>query len=100
MLTRPPWRGAAIDAHDVVLRFNQAPIESYSKQVGTKTTFRLTNKVRVYDSVSRYVLWSRAYGHGQGGSWVGLSDECKGAVEGTSTKRPMGLSSKQPSQGG
>jgi hypothetical protein len=45
MLTRPPFRGDAIDAHDVVLRFNQAPITNYSHAVGSKTTFRLTNKV-------------------------------------------------------
>ena len=36
--------GAAIDAHDVVFRQNQAPTATYELFVGEKTTFRVLNK--------------------------------------------------------
>ncbi|XP_074544376.1 ST3 beta-galactoside alpha-2,3-sialyltransferase 3b isoform X1 [Halichoeres trimaculatus] len=34
--------GSRIDEYDVVVRLNEAPIGSYSKDVGTKTTLRIT----------------------------------------------------------
>eukprot|EP00854_Cymbomonas_tetramitiformis_P000651 gene651-1083_t len=42
--------GAEIDAHDVVVRLNQAPTRGYEKHVGQKTNIRLLN-----------ALWSREY---------------------------------------
>jgi hypothetical protein len=42
--------GAEIDAHDVVMRINQAPTHSYEKHVGRRTTHRLLNR-----------LWTLAY---------------------------------------
>ena len=36
-------RGAEIDAHDVVIRFNSAPTKGLEKYVGGKTTHRITN---------------------------------------------------------
>lgn len=42
--------GDAIDAHDVVMRMNQAPTKGYEKHVGSKTTHRLLNR-----------LWTLAY---------------------------------------
>ncbi|KAJ8734068.1 hypothetical protein PYW07_014619 [Mythimna separata] len=35
--------GKFIDSHDMVLRFNNAPIENYTESVGSKTTFRVLN---------------------------------------------------------
>jgi hypothetical protein len=56
-----------------VLRFNQAPIENYSKQVGTKTTFRLTNKVRGCTTARCPRPLASAAGHrwgvSMGGGW-------------------------------
>lgn len=42
--------GAEIDAHDVVMRINQAPTATYEKFVGKRTTHRLLNR-----------LWTLAY---------------------------------------
>ena len=36
--------GRVIDAHDAVLRYNDAPTKGYEDYVGTKTTFRLLNR--------------------------------------------------------
>lgn len=36
-------QGKAIDAHDVVIRFNDGPTQRFEKYVGTKTTFRFVN---------------------------------------------------------
>eukprot|EP00240_Pyramimonas_obovata_P005417 CAMPEP_0118943782 /NCGR_PEP_ID=MMETSP1169-20130426/39024_1 /TAXON_ID=36882 /ORGANISM="Pyramimonas obovata, Strain CCMP722" /LENGTH=385 /DNA_ID=CAMNT_0006889113 /DNA_START=132 /DNA_END=1286 /DNA_ORIENTATION=+ len=52
-LLRPPFFGAAIDAHDVVMRLNQAPTENYATYVGEKTTHRLLNR-----------LWGFRYSYG------------------------------------
>ncbi|XP_026726043.1 beta-galactoside alpha-2,6-sialyltransferase 2 [Trichoplusia ni] len=35
--------GDFIDSHDMVLRFNNAPTENYTEDVGSKTTFRVLN---------------------------------------------------------
>ncbi|KAG7304125.1 hypothetical protein JYU34_011058 [Plutella xylostella] len=35
--------GKFIDSHDMVLRFNNAPVENYTDDVGSKTTFRILN---------------------------------------------------------
>lgn len=35
--------GAFIDSHDLVMRFNHAPIEGFEEDVGTKTTIRIIN---------------------------------------------------------
>lgn len=43
--------GEQIDAHDVVMRMNQAPVKGYEAHVGSKTTHRLLNR-----------LWTLAYG--------------------------------------
>ncbi|KAK9824602.1 hypothetical protein WJX72_011642 [[Myrmecia] bisecta] len=43
--------GLAIDAHDMVLRVNQAPTQGYEPIAGSKTTFRLLN-----------IKWSKQYG--------------------------------------
>eukprot|EP00240_Pyramimonas_obovata_P002289 CAMPEP_0118928146 /NCGR_PEP_ID=MMETSP1169-20130426/5470_1 /TAXON_ID=36882 /ORGANISM="Pyramimonas obovata, Strain CCMP722" /LENGTH=449 /DNA_ID=CAMNT_0006870061 /DNA_START=103 /DNA_END=1452 /DNA_ORIENTATION=- len=42
-LLHDPRTGAAIDAHDAVLRFNDGPTQGFEQYVGTKTTFRLIN---------------------------------------------------------
>lgn len=44
-----PWfagkpAGSSIDAHDVVVRLNQAPTKSYAPRVGSKATWRVLNK--------------------------------------------------------
>ena len=36
--------GSSIDAHDVVVRLNQAPTKSYTARVGSKATWRILNK--------------------------------------------------------
>ena len=36
-------RGAEIDSHDVVIRFNSAPTKGLEAYVGRKTTHRITN---------------------------------------------------------
>jgi len=43
-------RGAAIDAHEAILRINQGPVQGYEPWVGSRTTLRLLNKkwVSVY----------------------------------------------------
>ncbi|CAG0919843.1 unnamed protein product [Notodromas monacha] len=35
--------GSNLDAHEVVMRFNHAPVTGFEKDVGTKTTFRVIN---------------------------------------------------------
>ena len=35
--------GAAIDAHDEVIRFNRAPVEGFENHVGSRTTIRTAN---------------------------------------------------------
>lgn len=46
-------KGADIDAHDTVMRINNAPVTAeYAPDVGTKTTVRVLNK-----------KWSQVYGH-------------------------------------
>lgn len=45
-----PAHGAAIDSHDVVVRLNQAPTWGYTPWVGSKTSYRVLNR-----------LWTRAY---------------------------------------
>ncbi|XP_050354279.1 beta-galactoside alpha-2,6-sialyltransferase 2 isoform X1 [Nymphalis io] len=35
--------GEFIDSHDMVLRFNNAPTDNYTEDVGSKTTFRILN---------------------------------------------------------
>jgi len=35
--------GRSIDAHDVVMRINQAPVAGYEKMVGARTTYRMLN---------------------------------------------------------
>ena len=46
--------GADIDSHDVVFRFNSATTKGFEKNVGAKTTHRITNSrnygFREYDS--------------------------------------------------
>lgn len=44
--------GKAIDAHDIVIRMNQAPTEGYEGDCGSKTTVRLLNS-----------MWSANYGN-------------------------------------
>eukprot|EP00976_Prorocentrum_cordatum_P075636 1181975-Prorocentrum_minimum.AAC.1 len=44
-LLHRPYYGKTIDEHDIVLRVNQAPYETYEKNVGSKTSLRLLNKV-------------------------------------------------------
>lgn len=43
-----------IDMHDVVVRLNQAPTDRYSPWVGSKTTFRMLNR-----------LWTAHYANGR-----------------------------------
>jgi hypothetical protein len=44
--------GAAIDEHNVVYRFNQAPVEGWEAHVGARTTHESLNSVRV-----KYLLY-------------------------------------------
>ena len=45
--------GAVIDAHDLVLRYNDAPTKGYEESVGRKTTWRLLNRKHVDSLVAR-----------------------------------------------
>ncbi|KAK3264100.1 hypothetical protein CYMTET_27137 [Cymbomonas tetramitiformis] len=61
--------GPQIDSHNVVLRFNQVPVEGYARHVGRKTTFRMLNSLWT----SRYAL-GKEYVHAgfncQATQWV------------------------------
>ncbi|KAI2663213.1 CMP-N-acetylneuraminate-beta-1,4-galactoside alpha-2,3-sialyltransferase [Labeo rohita] len=54
--------GSQIDQYDVVVRLNQAPIAGFEKDVGTKTTMRITypegaiQKSEHYEKSSLFVL--------------------------------------------
>ncbi|XP_055359957.1 ST3 beta-galactoside alpha-2,3-sialyltransferase 3b isoform X2 [Betta splendens] len=54
--------GSRIDQYDVVVRLNQAPVSGYSKDVGTKTTMRITypegaiQKTEDYEKDSLFVF--------------------------------------------
>jgi len=45
--------GKEIDKHDIVIRFNLAPILGHEKDVGSRTDFRIIN-CPSFDSVSKY----------------------------------------------
>ena len=40
--------GAAIDAHDAVIRVNAAPVSGHEAAVGTRTTWRVQNAEKTY----------------------------------------------------
>ncbi|XP_032387187.1 ST3 beta-galactoside alpha-2,3-sialyltransferase 3b isoform X2 [Etheostoma spectabile] len=54
--------GSRIDDYDVVVRLNEAPVNGYSKDVGTKTTMRITypegaiQRLEKYEKDSLFVL--------------------------------------------
>jgi hypothetical protein len=39
--------GAAIDGHEMVWRFNQAPVQGFTPHVGSKTSFEMLNSAWV-----------------------------------------------------
>lgn len=43
---RGAGHGAAIDKHDIIIRFNRAPTKGYEADVGSRTTLRLQNPER------------------------------------------------------
>ncbi|XP_062843623.1 ST3 beta-galactoside alpha-2,3-sialyltransferase 3b isoform X4 [Trichomycterus rosablanca] len=54
--------GLRIDAYDIVVRLNKAPVKGYTRDVGTKTTMRITypegafNKTEQYEKNSLFVF--------------------------------------------
>ncbi|KAK6483978.1 beta-galactoside alpha-2,6-sialyltransferase 1-like isoform X1 [Huso huso] len=47
--------GAEIDDHDAVMRFNAAPTDGYSTDVGEKTSIRIINSQLVYDEQHHFL---------------------------------------------
>ena len=53
-------QGAAVDAHDVVFRFNNAPTRGFEQDVGSKTTFDLWNVYELIETSRSRLRWPRA----------------------------------------
>ena len=53
-------QGAAVDAHDVVFRFNNAPTRGFEQDVGRKTTFDLWNVYELMETSRSRLRWPRA----------------------------------------
>jgi len=50
--------GVAIDAHEMVLRFNEAPIAGYERDVGTRTTHRILTGLGVSSHIRDFIAQS------------------------------------------
>ncbi|GAA6089330.1 ST3 beta-galactoside alpha-2,3-sialyltransferase 3b isoform X1 [Tachysurus ichikawai] len=46
--------GSRIDEYDIVVRLNQAPVKGYTRDVGTKTTMRITYPEGAFQDKSHY----------------------------------------------
>ncbi|XP_060723168.1 ST3 beta-galactoside alpha-2,3-sialyltransferase 3b isoform X1 [Tachysurus vachellii] len=46
--------GSRIDEYDIVVRLNQAPVKGYTRDVGTKTTMRITYPEGAFQNKSHY----------------------------------------------